>query len=65
MEAGLVASPEDYPWSSYRFYLAPAPAGPMQQILVDVEPVLQLFSEDPQGSQRGYERFVREGMAKT
>lgn len=63
VEAGLAASPEEYPWSSYRAYLALA--DPTRQTLVEVEPVLQLFSADPQVSRRAYERFVLEGMTKT
>ncbi len=60
VRAGLVNGPEDHVWSSYRCYVAPEEQ--TRQTMVDVWPVLQLFSEDPQASRRAYERFVREGM---
>ncbi len=59
--AWLVHAPENYPWSSYRFYLAADARA--QQTLVDVWPVLKLFNEDPVASRAAYERFVREGIS--
>jgi len=60
VRGGLVDLPENYPWSSFRFYLAADARAP--QTIVDVWPVLKLFNEDPVASRAAYERFVREGM---
>lgn len=58
VRAGLVGNPEDYPWSSYRFYVD----SKSQQTLIDVRPVLELFSRDLRISRAAYARFVRDGM---
>jgi putative transposase len=63
VRAGIVQRPEDYPWSSYRYYTASN--GEAGSTLVDPAPVLQLFSADATVSRRGYERFIRDGMAKS
>jgi len=60
VNAGAVKNPEDYAWSSYRAYIAPYSR--TQQTLVEVWPVLELFSADPRVSRPAYVRFVLEGM---
>lgn len=60
VRAGLVNSPEEFPWTSYRYYVASEQqAG---QTLVDVRPVLALFSLDSQLGRAAYQRFVLAGL---
>jgi putative transposase len=58
VQAGLVAHPADYHWTSYRSYVTPDPS------LVDVRPVLEIFSHDLNRSRRAYARFIRDGLTR-
>lgn len=60
VRAGLVDSPEEFPWTSYRCYTASDEQH--RQTLVDVGPVLGLFSLDLQVSRAAYQEFVRAGL---
>jgi len=55
VRAGVAPRPEDFPWSSYRWYLQPQRADG----LVDPRPVLALLGDDVEGNGVAYERFVR------
>lgn len=54
IRAGLVARPEDYPWSSYRYYVRRGHS----EALVDPTPVLSLLSSDATRQCAAYEQFV-------
>jgi predicted nucleotidyltransferase len=56
LRAGLVDSPEDYPWSSHRIYL-----GIEKSEVIDPSLVLKQFSDDLSSGIRSYELFVMEG----
>jgi len=56
VRAGLVDSPEDYPWSSHRIYL-----GIEKSEVIDPSLVLKQFSDDVSSGIRSYELFVMEG----
>ena len=56
VRAGLVDSPEDYPWSSHRIYL-----GIEKSEVIDPSLVLKQFSDDLSSGIRSYELFVMEG----
>lgn len=58
VRAGIVASAEEWRWSSQRAYagLAAAPEW------LDVRPVLERFSDDPTQAPLRYRRFVAEGV---
>ncbi len=56
VRAGLVAHPANFPWTSYRSYVADTPS------LVDVHPVLEMFSRDLRQSQRVYAALVRDEL---
>jgi REP element-mobilizing transposase RayT len=58
VQAGLVAHPADYPWTSYQWYVTPGPS------IVDVRPVLEIFSQDPRRSRNAYARFIRDGLTR-
>ncbi|MBI2247551.1 MAG: transposase [Armatimonadetes bacterium] len=58
VEAGLVAHPADYPWTSYRSYVTPGPS------FVDVRPVLEIFSQDLRRSRKAYARFIRDELTR-
>jgi REP element-mobilizing transposase RayT len=61
VRAGLLASPEPYPWSSYRatIGLEQAPAW------LDVEAVLRQFGPTPERARRRYSSFVYRGIGQT
>jgi len=56
VRAGLVDSPEDYPWSSHRIYL-----GIDKSEVIDPSLVLKQFSDGLFAGIRSYESFVMEG----
>jgi putative transposase len=56
VRAGLVDSPEDYPWSSHRVYL-----GIDKSEVIDPSFVLKQFSGGLSAARRSYESFVMEG----
>ena len=56
VRAGLVDSPEDYPWSSHRIYLGVDKTG-----MIDPSFVLKQFSDGLSAARRSYESFVMEG----
>lgn len=58
VQAGLVSHPADYPWTSYRSYVIHGPS------LVDVRPVLEIFSQDLGRSRMAYARFIRDGLTR-
>lgn len=60
VRAGLAPRPEDYPWSSYRFYVDHPP----DQSLVDAGAVLALISTDNSRSRKAYARFVADGISQ-
>lgn len=59
VDAGLVDDPGDYPWSSYRQYLAPRDGQ-----LVTPNPVLSLLGNDPVRCRRAYEEFVTTDLSR-
>ena len=58
VRAGMVARPEDYPWSSYRGYVR------ARQCVawVSYDRVLAEFGADANTARRAYRRFVHDGM---
>lgn len=56
--AGLTRNPFDYPWSSYRFYLA----GSRAPDWLDIRTVLAQFSGTEAGARIAYKRFVEAGL---
>lgn len=58
VEAGLVKAPQEYPWTSYRFYIQE-----MSQSLVDPRPVLELLSRDAAASRKAYVCLVNAQIA--
>ncbi|MGH2426714.1 MAG: transposase [bacterium] len=58
VRAGMVPAPQDYPWTSYRYYVEPK----SDRSLIDTDPVLALFSNDNLASRRAYARFVDDGI---
>lgn len=60
VQAGIVRAPEDYPWTSYRYYVQPG----ISQTIVDPGPVLELISRNPARSSAAYERFVKDRLTK-
>ena len=57
VRAGLVATTQDWPWSSYG-----ATAGAPAPSWLQVDLVLRNFSGDPSAARRAYRQFVGEGM---
>jgi REP element-mobilizing transposase RayT len=57
VRAGLVESPENYPWSSHRVYL-----GIDKSELIDPSVVLKQFSGGLSAARRSYATFVMEGI---
>ncbi len=55
VRAGVAPRPEDFPWSSYRWYLQPQ----RTDGLVDPRPVLALLGNDMERNGVAYEKFVR------
>ena len=58
VRAGMVARPQDYPWSSYPGYVQARRA----VAWVRTDRVLAEFGSDPAGARRAYGRFVRAGV---
>jgi putative transposase len=58
VRAGLCASPEDWPWSSYRACAGMELAHPF----LDVGRLLELFGSRHEHAQRAYRAFVRSGL---
>lgn len=57
VRAGLVETPEDYGWSSHQAYVGKIdPYG-----LVDVMPILKMFSENTGRAKKHYREFMNEG----
>jgi hypothetical protein len=54
VRAGIVARPEEYPWSSHPYYLLPDDETGM----VDTAPVLEMFSEEKEAAHRLYRVFM-------
>lgn len=60
VRAGIVAHPNDYPWSSYRAMMGKAPA----PAWLATQGLLALFADSTPLARRRYARFVAEGMDK-
>lgn len=58
VRAGLVAHPADYPWTSYRSYVAGGAS------VVDVRPVLEIFGRDLRRSRRAYAALARDELSR-
>ena len=59
VRAGMVASPDEYPWSGHHAYLGKEP---LPWLTTDW--VLSLFSDDVQNARKGYEAFVADGIGE-
>jgi REP element-mobilizing transposase RayT len=57
VRAALVASPEDYLWSSHRAYL-----GYLNQPFVKKDLIFRMFSEDESVAEKKYLQFIRDGI---
>jgi len=57
VKAGIVARPEDFMWSSYKFY-----SGAERDLLVETGFILDIFRKTGGRPEDGYVQFVREGM---
>lgn len=57
VKAGLVNRPEDYIWSSYRYYI-----GKEKNFLIDIELILNNFKSASRNGHKSYENFVTEKM---
>lgn len=55
VKAGIVRNPADYRWSSYHSYLDKDNSFAK---MVDINPVIALFSNDPQVAKKVYEEFM-------
>jgi len=62
VRAGLVARPEDWRWSSYRFY-AFEETNPLIKELIDIDPYYQDLGNTPKERQRKYRENI-EGVMK-
>jgi REP element-mobilizing transposase RayT len=60
VKAGVVAKPEDYPWSSYRYYIG-AKRAP-QWLTIDA--VLGLFESGSEGAKKYYRGFVEKALTE-
>lgn len=58
VRAGMVARPQDYPWSSYGGYVSSRRA----VAWVSTDRVLAEFGSNPVGARRAYGRFVKAGV---
>ena len=58
VRAGMVATPGDWPWSSYR---ATVGEGPSPEFL-ETDGVLRTFAEDRTAAVAGFRRFVADGI---
>jgi REP element-mobilizing transposase RayT len=58
LKAGLTADPSAYPWSSHRVYL-----GLAQAPWLDTGPLLNHFRQSEGDAQRGYMKFMGQGVA--
>jgi hypothetical protein len=58
VRAGMVATPGDWPWNSYRAMVGEAPAPG----LLETDRKLRAFPEEPTAALAGYRRFVAEGI---
>jgi len=61
VRAGIVAAPEEYPWSSHQYYLQQD----NKKGLVDTESVLRLFSEDKKTAKRLFRAFMGSNVSIT
>jgi REP element-mobilizing transposase RayT len=61
VRAGTAATPEDWPWSSYRATASGRGTGPGCPDWLTTGWVLQQFGGADAGARRAYRRFVREG----
>ena len=59
IRAGLVDSPEDYPWNSHRIYI-----GVDKSEAVDPSFVLRQFADDSSAARKSYRSFVMEGATQ-
>lgn len=59
VRAGMVASPDEYPWSGHHGYIG-------RELLpwLTTDWVLSLFSDDVQNARKGYEAFVADGSGE-
>lgn len=60
VRAGLVEEPEDYPWSSMKYYVGLATPPPW----LDVDYILSRFGRRKKEAMRGFKRFVMQGLDK-
>jgi len=57
VRAAIVASPEDYQWSSHQVYL-----GYSRQPFVKTGLIFRMFSEDESAAEKKYWQFIRDGI---
>ncbi len=57
VRVGVVKSPDEYPWSSHRFYAEKKE----EKEIIDTEQVLRMFSEDKVKARRLYKTYMGEG----
>ncbi|MCP5419013.1 MAG: transposase [Gammaproteobacteria bacterium] len=60
VRAGMVESPEEWPWSSYRAMIGKAPAPKW----LAVDGLVGQFSDNRRTARRRFQRFVRDGMGE-
>ena len=60
VRAGMVASPDDYPWSGHHAYM-----GKEKLPWLTTDWVLSMYSNDKQKARQRYETFVAEGIGET
>jgi putative transposase len=60
LRAGMVAQPQQWPWSSYRAIVGTAPA----PAWLATDALLSAFGDPRRQAQRRYQQFVREGIGK-
>jgi hypothetical protein len=60
VRAGIVKTPEEYPWSSYRYYSGKRKRP--EWLVLDF--ILSYFGKDTSNAQKGYRQFVNEVIGK-
>jgi len=60
VRSGLVERPEDYEWSSYRFFVSET--GGVPPVFLDVNSTLVSFSDDTTRARQKYVQYVMEGI---
>lgn len=60
IRAGMVKSPEEYRWSSYRYFML----AQKQSEWLKIDFILSIFNEDVRKAKKQYEQFVLEGIGR-